>query len=359
MAIEEKITEVLDRLTEDVNVPDAAILIGGFYAGMNGYTPLTMLLKMSYTSNFTPGTAQDEALWSLLTGIPGLVYRILTKPRPEETAQAMTDAQSIAFEDMDPRKINVDYLYERKMFLHRISMNRDLRINDLKLKIAEYEGVILDYQAEIVDIQKVIDNLKVQSSNLASQISNLEAEMANAKAQYDSAIAGINERIKYLEAQVSKIYMQWQAATGPAKIALGELLEKLNAEIQKMRDTKTTVDRQYSGYVSAKTSELQGLRSQYDPIAGWIRAHETDMRGWQDKIAAEQVKIDDTRKLIKIIEDEKSNFDSEIRKLDYELLKIKTSLGLIGMIEAYAITRPGTVSGIGEIIKGVGEIIPG
>jgi len=359
MAIEEKITEVLDRLTEDVNVPDAAILIGGFYAGMQGYTPLTMLLKMKTTSGFEPGSATDEAIWAIFGGIPGLVYRILSKPKPEETEQAVTNAQSIAFMDMDPRKITIDYIYERKMFLHRVVMNRELRINELKQRIAGIEATILDYQAEIVDIEKVIAHLREQSSELVSKIANLESEMASAKANYEASIAAINERIKYFEDQISKVYMQWQAASGPAKIALGELLEKLNAEAQKLRDTKTNMDRGYSQYLQAKTGELHGLRSQYEPIAGWIRSHEADIRAWRDKIAEEQAKIDDIRRQISEIENEKGNFDSEIRKLDYELLKIKTSMGLIGMIEAYAITRPGTIASIGEIIKGVGEIVPG
>jgi len=35
------------------------------------------------------------------------------------------------------------------------------------------------------------------------------------------------------------------------------------------------------------------------------------------------------------------------------------ALAAIGMIEAYAITRPGVVQGIGEIAKGIGEMIPG
>ena len=35
------------------------------------------------------------------------------------------------------------------------------------------------------------------------------------------------------------------------------------------------------------------------------------------------------------------------------------ALGCIGMLEGYAITRPGTLAGVGEIVKGVGGIIPG
>lgn len=35
------------------------------------------------------------------------------------------------------------------------------------------------------------------------------------------------------------------------------------------------------------------------------------------------------------------------------------ALGCIGAIEAYAVTRPGTVQGVGEIVKGIGEMIPG
>jgi|WetSurMetagenome_2_1015567.scaffolds.fasta_scaffold104612_3 hypothetical protein len=35
------------------------------------------------------------------------------------------------------------------------------------------------------------------------------------------------------------------------------------------------------------------------------------------------------------------------------------SMACIGAIEAYAITRPGTIAGIGEIAKGIGEMLPG
>jgi len=34
------------------------------------------------------------------------------------------------------------------------------------------------------------------------------------------------------------------------------------------------------------------------------------------------------------------------------------ALGCIGTIEAYAVTRPGFLSGVGEVIKGIGEIVP-
>ena len=33
--------------------------------------------------------------------------------------------------------------------------------------------------------------------------------------------------------------------------------------------------------------------------------------------------------------------------------------GCVGLVEAYAITRPGFISGVGDIVKGVGAIIPG
>lgn len=34
------------------------------------------------------------------------------------------------------------------------------------------------------------------------------------------------------------------------------------------------------------------------------------------------------------------------------------ALGCVGLIEAYAFTRPGTLAGIGEIVRGIGEIVP-
>jgi hypothetical protein len=42
-----------------------------------------------------------------------------------------------------------------------------------------------------------------------------------------------------------------------------------------------------------------------------------------------------------------------------EAWQSKIAMAAIGAIEAYAITRPGTVAGIGEIVKGIGEIVPG
>lgn len=50
---------------------------------------------------------------------------------------------------------------------------------------------------------------------------------------------------------------------------------------------------------------------------------------------------------------------SEPEKVTYDATMAKLSLACIGAIEAYAITRPGTVAGIGEIVKGIGEIVPG
>jgi len=35
------------------------------------------------------------------------------------------------------------------------------------------------------------------------------------------------------------------------------------------------------------------------------------------------------------------------------------ALGFVGMIESYALTRPGTIAGLGEIVQGIGQIIPG
>lgn len=39
-------------------------------------------------------------------------------------------------------------------------------------------------------------------------------------------------------------------------------------------------------------------------------------------------------------------------------IKATIALGCIGMIEAWAITRPGTLQGIGSMIQGIGEIVP-
>jgi len=49
------------------------------------------------------------------------------------------------------------------------------------------------------------------------------------------------------------------------------------------------------------------------------------------------------------------------KKLDIYIhdLKARMVMGALGAIAAYTITRPGFISGIGEIVKGVGEIVPG
>lgn len=37
----------------------------------------------------------------------------------------------------------------------------------------------------------------------------------------------------------------------------------------------------------------------------------------------------------------------------------KIALACVGAVEAYALTRPGTIAGIGQIVQGIGAIIPG
>jgi len=54
-----------------------------------------------------------------------------------------------------------------------------------------------------------------------------------------------------------------------------------------------------------------------------------------------------------------SGGDTEKQKNIRDYLLSTVAMGCIGMIEAYAITRPGTLAGVGEIVKGIGEIIPG
>lgn len=49
----------------------------------------------------------------------------------------------------------------------------------------------------------------------------------------------------------------------------------------------------------------------------------------------------------------------ERQKDTREYIKLSLVMGITGMIEAYVITRPGTIAGIGEIVKGIGEIVPG
>lgn len=49
----------------------------------------------------------------------------------------------------------------------------------------------------------------------------------------------------------------------------------------------------------------------------------------------------------------------EDKKTILDGLVAHMALACVGSIEAYAITRPGAIAGIGEIVKGIGEIIPG
>lgn len=53
------------------------------------------------------------------------------------------------------------------------------------------------------------------------------------------------------------------------------------------------------------------------------------------------------------------NLPVDQRKELAQAIMAKAALAAIGAIEAYAITRPGTIAGIGEIVKGIGEIVPG
>lgn len=51
--------------------------------------------------------------------------------------------------------------------------------------------------------------------------------------------------------------------------------------------------------------------------------------------------------------------DPEKQKQVRDYVMSTLAMGCVGMIEAYAYTRPGTLAGIGEIVKGIGEMIPG
>lgn len=50
---------------------------------------------------------------------------------------------------------------------------------------------------------------------------------------------------------------------------------------------------------------------------------------------------------------------SSDKNIVVEAIYSKIALACIGAIEAYTITRPGTLAGVGEIVKGIGEIVPG
>lgn len=54
---------------------------------------------------------------------------------------------------------------------------------------------------------------------------------------------------------------------------------------------------------------------------------------------------------------EKEKAGEEITATDKAMAVL--GMGCIGLIEAYAVTRPGFLAGVGEVIKGIGEIIPG
>jgi len=246
------ISEILDKLTEEVKIEDAAIMVAGFYAGMNGYTPVSAIMKMFIESDIDDKSLLDAALRSVF-GIPGLaitgVYEFLTQA-DKDTAKSFENTR---LSRMDPRNINSAYLYDRMMVLKHF-------IDNLDTMILAKQGEINGLNLAVLQLYKDIDDLKHQIAN-----------------EVEEAI------IQELRNQINQKLRQ---------------IDGYNQDIQNLNNDITNMRNQYS---------------LYEPELGEI-------------------------KLI--------------------LKKKELALGLVGMIEAYTITRPGTIQNFGEILKGIGEIVP-
>ena len=252
MDLEEKVLEALDRLTDQVSIEDGAILIGGFYAGMNGYTPLTAITKM-FVLGDDANDAKKDAIIALF-GIPGLAFASLLAALPTATTKMNAESdRSIAIDDMDPRRITSDYLYDRMMFIKNLKKQGEQAIQNNM-------NIITNKQLLIQQKNQQIDEIRHQIAN------EVEPEI-----------------IAYLRQQISNL--------------------------------------------------------------------QRDIMDLQDEIANLYRGMD-------VYKSQMGYYDIELKKVNIVLKKRDLALGAMGMVEAYALTRPGTLQSFGEILKGVGEIVP-
>jgi len=126
--------------------------------------------------------------------------------------------------------------------------------------------------------------------------------------------------------------------------AMLKLAPELDYKVKLMDAKRTAASKltpeQASG-VNAFIDTL-GIGAIGNPLGGLIA-------GW----GADQI----TQQLESMPSYQKSSSSERVAMKEYFVATL--SLGLAGMIEAYVITRPGSIAGVGEIIKGIGEIVPG
>jgi len=150
MAIQERAEEILDKLTQDVKIEDAAVMVAGFYAGMNGYTPLTAIMKMIVQND---NKSITEASIISMFGIPGLAIKSLFEIVTPEQKQEAANNNIIPLDRMDPRKVTTDYLYERMIYLKEIVRTGDFRISMLQKEIDQYNTEIINAMASLSNYQ--------------------------------------------------------------------------------------------------------------------------------------------------------------------------------------------------------------
>lgn len=322
-AIEDKIAEIIDRLTQEVKVEDAAILVGGFYAGMNGYTPLTFILKSSLLSG-----EDDPTIWEKLIAASFGIYSPfvlgLFQVSDKTTKDDAAINNFIAYEDMDPRKRTGDYIYERLMYLKRLLKDKDKLIAQQQAIIDDYTGRILIKQNEIAIVQDKINNTNGEIGSLNGQLMHIQGTLIS------------------LATEMQELWRLISAATDPEEKYRLTLI--LQAKIEE---------------VKALEQQGQDIKQQISTLTGKLYDYDRQITAMENLIKDGQARIDAAKKAIEAYLSQGTDFEAELKVLDREILKVKLSLGLVGMIEAYSLSRPGTVAGIGEIVKGVGEIIPG
>lgn len=349
--LESKITEILDRLTEEIKIEDAAVMVGGFYAGMNGYTPLSALMKM----NIIKGETDTELIQKLLRYYfiaNGVFIPLLLESTPAMKEEAVS-YKIIPIDDMDPRNISADYLYERRLYLKSLLTFDLARIELLKAEIIGKQKIILDDQAMISQKQTEIANLRSQLAGLDSQISSKESEIARLDKEYSDKYFGFDAKIREYQEAVRKL----QAA--PPSSERDKMIANLMAAIEQLQKEQAKLTSLYAIASNQLQNELQNLRIQKSTIPSLIGKLEVEIESIKAAINQIQGDINELQTILDNLVGSRTGWEKEIRRIDLELLKIKTALGMVGMIEAYAITRPGTISGIGDIIKGLTSIIPG
>jgi len=188
---------------------------------------------------------------------------------------------------------------------------------------------------------------------LDSQIEAKEAEIARADKEYSDKYFAPDAKIREYHDAVRKLH------AAPPSSERDKMIAQLVAAIEQLGKDQQKLTSLYAIASNTLQQQLQNLRSQKNTIPSLINKLEVEIESIRAANNQLQGDINEAQKLLDGILGSRSAWENEIRRIDLELMKLKTARGLVGMIEAYAITRPGTISGIGDIIKGVGELIPG